>query len=61
MAQAVSRRPLTAKAQFRVRVCLYGICGGYSDTGTGFHLSSLVFLCQYNSTKSLHTHTSPGR
>jgi hypothetical protein len=36
MAQAVSRRPLTAGAQVRVRVGPYGICGGQSGTGTGF-------------------------
>jgi hypothetical protein len=36
MAQVVSRRPLTAEDRVRARVNLYGICGGQSDTGTGF-------------------------
>jgi hypothetical protein len=42
VAQAVSRRPLTAEA--RVSQC--GICGGQTGTGTGFSPSSLVFPCQ---------------
>ena len=36
MAQAVSRRLLTAEARFRSRVSPCGICGGQSGTGTGF-------------------------
>jgi hypothetical protein len=36
MAQAVSRRPLTAKARVRSRVSPCGICGRQSGTGTGF-------------------------
>jgi hypothetical protein len=36
MAQVVSRRPLTAEARVRPRVNADGICGGHSDTGTGF-------------------------
>jgi hypothetical protein len=43
MAQAVSRRPLTAEARVRTRVNPYGICGGQNGTGTGFSLSSSVF------------------
>jgi hypothetical protein len=35
MAQAVSRRPLIAEAQFRPRVSPCGISGGQSGTGTG--------------------------
>jgi hypothetical protein len=36
MAQAVSRRPLTAEAQVHAWVNPCGICGGQSGTGTGF-------------------------
>jgi hypothetical protein len=36
MAQAVSRRSLTAEARVRSRVSQFGICGGQSGTGTGF-------------------------
>jgi hypothetical protein len=35
MAQAVSRRPLTAEARVRSRVSPCGVCGGQSGTGTG--------------------------
>jgi hypothetical protein len=50
MAQAVSRRPLTAEARVRSRVGPCGICGGQSGTGTGFSPSTLVFPCQFHST-----------
>jgi hypothetical protein len=56
MAQAVSRRALTAEA--RVNSC--GIYGGQSGTGTGFSPSSSVFPCQYHSTVVIHTHISSG-
>jgi hypothetical protein len=46
MAQAVSRRPLTAEA----RVSPRGICGGQSGIGTGFSPSTSVFPCQFHST-----------
>jgi hypothetical protein len=36
MAQAVSRRPLTAEARVPSRVTPCGICGGQSCTVTGF-------------------------
>jgi hypothetical protein len=36
MAQAVSRRSLTAEARVRSRVSPFGICGGQSGTGAGF-------------------------
>jgi hypothetical protein len=36
MAQAVSRRPLTAEVRVHSRVSPCVICGGQSGTGTGF-------------------------
>jgi hypothetical protein len=42
MAQVVIRRPLTAEAWVRARVCLCGICGGQSGTGTEFSQSSSI-------------------
>jgi hypothetical protein len=36
IAQAVSRRPLTAEARVLTRVTLYGICCGDIGTETGF-------------------------
>jgi hypothetical protein len=51
MAQAVSRRPLTAEARVRSRVSPYGICGRQSGTGTtGLSPSTSVFPCQFHST-----------
>jgi hypothetical protein len=43
MDQAVSRRPLTAKARVRARVNPCGICGGQSGIGRGLSPSSSVF------------------
>jgi hypothetical protein len=50
MAQAASRRPLTAEARLRSRVSPCGICGGQSGTGAGFSPSTSVFPCQFHST-----------
>jgi hypothetical protein len=50
MAQAVSRRPLTAEARVRSRVSPCGICGGQSGTGTRFSRSTSVFPRQFHST-----------
>jgi hypothetical protein len=47
MAQAVSRRSLSADA--RVRVGPFGICGGQSGTGTGFSPNTSVFPCKFHS------------
>jgi hypothetical protein len=45
MAQAVSRRPLTAEARVRSRASPRGICGRQSGTGTGFPLSISFHRC----------------
>jgi hypothetical protein len=58
MAQAVSRRPLTAEPQGRVRVSPCGTCGGQGGTATGFSPNSSGFLCQYHFTVALHTQIS---
>jgi hypothetical protein len=50
MAQAVSRRPLTAEARVRSRVGPCEISGGQTGTGSCFSLSTLVFPCQFHST-----------
>jgi hypothetical protein len=46
MAQAVSRRPFTAKAQVQCRVSQSGIRSGQSGTGKGLTPSTSVFHCQ---------------
>jgi hypothetical protein len=50
MAEAVSRRSLTAEILVRFRVSPCGFCGGQSGTGTGFSQSTSVFPCQFHST-----------
>ena len=58
MAEAVSRRPLTAETRFRSVISLCGICGGQSDTETGFSPSTSDFPCQFHSTVApLHGNT----
>jgi hypothetical protein len=49
MAQAVSRRPLTAEARVRSRFGPCGICGR-SGSRTGFSPSTSVFPCQFHFT-----------
>jgi hypothetical protein len=50
MAQAVSRRPVTAEDRVRSWVSPCGICGRQSGTGTRFSPSVSVFPCQFHST-----------
>jgi hypothetical protein len=42
MAHAISRRPVATEARIPVRVYQRGICGGQSETGTGFSASYSV-------------------
>jgi hypothetical protein len=60
MAQAVSRRHLTAENRVRARAKLYLICGGQSDTGTGLSSGSSVFPCHHHSTVALQTYIIRG-
>jgi hypothetical protein len=50
MAQAVSRRRLTAEARVGAVVSPCGIFDGQRDTQTGFYSNPPVSLCQYHST-----------
>ena len=52
MAQAVSRRPLTAETLVLSWVSPCEICGGQSGTATGFSPSTSVFPRQYHSTNA---------
>ena len=52
MAQAVSRRPVTAEARVRSQVSPCVICGGRSGTGTVFSPNTSDFPCQFHSTGS---------
>jgi hypothetical protein len=58
MAQAVSRRLLTAEARVRSQVIPCEICRGRSVTGTGFSPSTSVFPCKYHSTNAPYSSSS---
>jgi hypothetical protein len=58
MAQAVSRRPLTAEVRFRAWLSPCVICCGRSDTGTGFSPSSSVFPCQCHSSMTPYSYNT---
>jgi hypothetical protein len=60
MALAVRRHPLTAEARVRAQVSPRGICGGQSDTGTGFPPEFVDFPCPYHSTVTIHIEISLG-
>ena len=48
---------LTAEAWVRFQANPCEICGGYSDTGTGFSQSTSFFPCQYHSTNAPYSST----
>jgi hypothetical protein len=50
IAQAVTRRLLTAETRISAQVSPCGICGWQSGTGTGFSPSPSDFPCQYRYT-----------
>jgi hypothetical protein len=50
MAQAASRRPLAAEAGVQSHLIPCGICGGQSDSATGFSPNSSVSPRQHHST-----------
>jgi hypothetical protein len=52
MAQAVSRRPITAEARVRSRVRPCGMYVGQSGTGTCFSPSTSVSPCQFHSSRA---------
>jgi hypothetical protein len=60
MAQAVSRRPLTAEAWVRARLSPRGIYNGQRDTGTCFSSISSIFSPEYHPIVVIHTHISSG-
>ena len=45
MFQDVSRRRLSSEAPVQPRACLYGICGGYIDTGICLPRFASGFVC----------------
>jgi hypothetical protein len=60
MAQAVSRRPLTASPGFTPGTIHVGFVVDKVALGQFFLRLLRVFPCQYHSTVVLHTHTSSG-
>jgi hypothetical protein len=48
--QAVCRQPVTEVLRGRDQASSCGICGGHSDTGTGFSWNTSVFLSQDHAT-----------
>jgi hypothetical protein len=54
IAQAVSRRVLTAEFRFLYEAIPCGICGGRSVTGTDSFPNNSVYPCHYNSTIAQH-------
>jgi hypothetical protein len=58
MAQAVSRRPVTAEVRVRSWNSPCDICSGHSGTGAGLSPSSSLPPDQYHSTVALHTRMS---
>jgi hypothetical protein len=60
MAQAVSHRPFTAKAQIRARSVHVGFVVNKVTLEQVFVPSPSVFFCQYHSIATLHTHIISG-
>jgi hypothetical protein len=60
MAQAVSRRPLTAEDRVRVRLSPCDIYGGHRCTGTGFSPTSSVFPLRCRFTVTINSYITWG-
>jgi hypothetical protein len=58
LAQAVSRRSVTAEARVRSQADPCGICGGQNSTQTGFSRSNAVLPYQYHSNNTPYVHIS---
>ena len=56
MIQVVSHWYLTTGAQFQSKASPDGICGGQSDIGTGFSMSTAVYAYVSIILTMLHTH-----
>jgi hypothetical protein len=56
MVRTVSRQPLAVvQDRFQCQVSSWVICGGQSDSGTGFPPSTPIFPCQYHSASAPYT------